>query len=154
MSEVFELPMIDHGRNNLVTDHRDETEAAIIAINAYDSNQLEIAELKIDLRKSKEFNFGLAQENHELKAMVNTLREHTSRYMYRVEARGREPITSIVKLLKKTPAQSLQIVKADAVKAFGNEIGLYDSQYDDQEYIEVSRYSIKEHIERMQEGKS
>lgn len=39
MSDVFELPITDNGRNNLITQHRDETEAAILAINSYDVNQ-------------------------------------------------------------------------------------------------------------------
>ena len=46
----------------------------------------------------------------------------------------------------------LQSVKADAVKSFGHEIGLYDSEYDDQEYIEVSRNSIRDHIEQLRKG--
>ena len=36
--------------------------------------------------------------------------------------------------------------KAAAVREFCQEIGLFDSAYDDQEYIEVSRYALKEHI--------
>jgi hypothetical protein len=40
-------------------------------------------------------------------------------------------------------------IKADAVKEFCKEIGLFDPEYDDNGYIEVSRYSLKEHCESM-----
>jgi len=36
MSDVFELPVDVRGRNNLVTDHYDETVAAVHAINNHD----------------------------------------------------------------------------------------------------------------------
>lgn len=47
---------------------------------------------------------------------------------------------------------SIPKIKADAVRDYGRTIGLYDSEYDDQEYIEVSRYSVKEYANQL-EGK-
>ena len=44
------------------------------------------------------------------------------------------------------PAVPDEQVKAEAVREFCKEIGLFDSAYDDQGYIEVSRHSLKEYI--------
>lgn len=41
--------------------------------------------------------------------------------------------------------------QAEAVRVFAESIGLYDTGYDDQGYIEVSRYSVKEEIERLRD---
>jgi hypothetical protein len=46
-------------------------------------------------------------------------------------------------------ARSHSQLSADAVKAFCKDIGLYDPEYDDQEYIEVSRHKLKEHVESL-----
>lgn len=51
------------------------------------------------------------------------------------------------RMLASSPSHSQQ--SADAVKAFCKYIGLYDPEYDDQGYIEVSRYKLKEHVESL-----
>ena len=97
------------------------------------------------------------QEIAELKSMVDILQRAARQTdnQFRIHAKLDSDTKTILSCaLNKTPAQCLQSVKADAVKAFGHEIGLYGSEYDDQEYIEVCRGSIKEHIERMYEGES
>jgi len=110
MSDVFELPMIDHGRNNLVTDHSDETEAAILAINAYDDNQAEIVALTIDLRKSKEFNCGLADEINGLKAQVNSLKDGVTHF----NASGGD-LNQLLAAYVHTPRQCLASYRAKAI---------------------------------------
>lgn len=50
-------------------------------------------------------------------------------------------------MLAAAPSHSQQ--SADAVKAFCKDIGLYDPEYDDQGYIEVSRYKLREHVESL-----
>ena len=40
-------------------------------------------------------------------------------------------------------------IRGQAVRDFGEEIGLFDSAYDDQEYIEVSRYKLREHVDSL-----
>ncbi len=80
------------------------------------SQQTEIAELKLLLEVADSRASAMVTRSSELKAMVNALREHTARYMYRVEASGREGTRSIEDLLAKTPAQCLANVKADAIR--------------------------------------
>jgi len=149
MSDVFELPVIDNGRNNLLTEHRDETELAILAINSYDDNQAEIAALTIDLRKSKEFNCGLADEVNGLKAQVELLKRAAELYHVGYKSSELDEANSIIIM---SPRQCLASVKADAVKSFGRDIGLYDSEYDDQEYIEITRHSVSEYIDKIREA--
>jgi hypothetical protein len=52
-------------------------------------------------------------------------------------------------VLNESMAQSLAEIQAQAVRKFGEEIGLFDSAYDDQEYIEVSRAALREHIDNL-----
>ena len=40
-------------------------------------------------------------------------------------------------------------VKCDAVREFCAEFGLFNPEYDDQEYIEVSRYKLKDHCDEI-----
>jgi len=67
MSDVFELPMIDHGHNDFRLMNRDETEYAHIAINAYDANQECIAEFEIKvLQQEAMINFQALQHNDQV----------------------------------------------------------------------------------------
>lgn len=42
--------------------------------------------------------------------------------------------------------ESLRAIKAESAREFCQEIGLFNSEYDDQEYIEVSRHSLREYL--------
>ncbi|WP_375058368.1 hypothetical protein [Zobellella sp. DQSA1] len=48
-------------------------------------------------------------------------------------------------------ASSLAEVQAKSVQKFAQEIGVFDPEYDDQGYIEVPRYAIKEYINRIRQ---
>jgi hypothetical protein len=99
------------------------------------------------------------KEIDELRAMVNDFRESLSKNQEWVRCgiggncggypQDHKDYIAITELLNKTPAQCVASVKADAVKSFGVEIGLYNSEYDDQEFIEVSRHSLREHIDNL-----
>lgn len=47
------------------------------------------------------------------------------------------------------PQQHLAEIKADAVKAFADEIGVFSREYDDQGYVEVAIWKVQEHIAKI-----
>ena len=146
MSEEFKLPVKKtpggvlpylKDCNDLVIFIGDEAhvKAAVLAINAYDANQLEIAELKLALRQNDDEiknseavrasiaaladarTNGLANENDELKAMVNALRDGYKEAIVCMEGEwGEETCTEELKILSLSPAQCLASVKATAIK--------------------------------------
>jgi len=188
MNDIFELPVIDNGLNNLVTEHYDETKAAILAINSYDDNQKlidelaaglgatgdvivkrdkEIAQLKALLNLSEAKHDRLVDENNELKSQVELIKSLHDSAQFDIESLFRqqpqnfedgsylidgESCFELGKAIHLTPRQCLANVKADAVKSFGRDIGLYDTAYDDQEYIEITRHSVSEYIDKIQEA--
>ena len=58
------------------------------------------------------------------------------------------------KILNESPAASLAEIQASAVNGFAQEVGVFDPGYDDQEYVEIPRYKVREYIEslRQQQG--
>ena len=46
-------------------------------------------------------------------------------------------------------ARDIAKIKSDAVRDFCREIGLFNPIYDDQEYIEVSRYKLRDHCDEL-----
>ena len=95
---------------------------------------------------------GLINENNELKVLVGCHRNALRKIADLDSVRQDESDWMAEEALAALPKPCLQSVKADAVKSFGHKIGLYDSEYDDQEYIEVSRDSIRDHIEQLRKG--
>lgn len=55
------------------------------------------------------------------------------------------------------PAESREEIQAQALEEFARDCGLFEPEYDDQEYIEIPRWRFKEHITRLrasqQEGR-
>ena len=121
-------------RINMLTKANDNLLVSNASLNSQAVNQ-------VDLHNK------VVVENNELKAQVDALKNGVTHFN-----KSHGDLNQLLAAYVKTPAQCLQGVKADAVKAFGHDIGLYGSEYDDQEYIEVSRYSLRDHIEQLHEG--
>lgn len=99
-----------------------------------------------------EENNALKAQSVELKAFINMQSDNC---FDKIERGGViiRPKVDAHNAIHKAPKQCLADVRAKAVKAFGHQIGLYDSEYDDQEYIEVSRGSLRDHIEQLRDNK-
>jgi len=85
------------------------------------SQQEEIKALKIDLRKSKEFNCNLAQENNEFKAQVELLRNAAKQTdgQFRIHAKLTDETKTILSCaLNKTKKQCLSDIRASAIDKF------------------------------------
>jgi len=52
--------------------------------------------------------------------------------------------------IQKMKAESLR-KQAEAVEKFGQEIGVFDSEYDDQEYVEIPRREVKAYAQRLRQ---
>lgn len=50
-------------------------------------------------------------------------------------------------VIKESPIASVAEIQALAVNEFAQEVGVFDPEYDDQEYVEIPRYKILEYIE-------
>lgn len=88
-----------------------------VPVMELENKKEEIAELKIDLRKSKEFNCGLATENNELKAMVNALKDGVTHFN-----KSHGDLNPLLAAYVDTPRQCLTSVKADAALGFKDEM--------------------------------
>ena len=52
----------------------------------------------------------------------------------------------------KLAKEFLAEIKAEAVKAFADEIGVFSREYDDQGYVEVAKWKVQEHIAKVRQG--
>jgi hypothetical protein len=48
--------------------------------------------------------------------------------------------------------QHLAEIRADAVKEFAESIGVFSREYDDQGYVEVAEWRIKEYVDELRQG--
>ena len=134
MSDVFELPLdVDLSFDKFTTALIDQqSEYSNVAINSYDHNQAEIADLKSQLHEhddqiknieilndsisamqDKRIN-KLVNENAGLRAQVNLL--HDARKEWKgLACNDGITLESIIRILYKTPRQCLASVKADVL---------------------------------------
>ena len=47
---------------------------------------------------------------------------------------------------------ALAEIRAEAVEQFGREIGVFDSEYDDQGYVEIPRQAVKDYVQKLHTG--
>lgn len=56
------------------------------------------------------------------------------------------------KALRSTPQQCLAEIRAEAVLKFAEDIGVFSSEYDDQGYVEVAKWRVKEYAAKVRQG--
>lgn len=54
-------------------------------------------------------------------------------------------------VIKESPIASVAEIQGQAVNEFAQEVGVFDPEYDDQEYVEIPRYKVREYIESMRQ---
>ncbi|WP_372833083.1 hypothetical protein [Pontibacterium sp.] len=132
-ARIAELEMqvvkVEHERDKALSD-ADKWSAAHDGVEA-ERNQLEThnERLRSELLKFRPFPHG----NFE--------------YMEGSEGMGE----SVEQLLAESPAASLAEIQAQAVNSFAQEVGVFDAEYDDQEYVEIPRYKVREYIEQIRQ---
>jgi aminoglycoside N3'-acetyltransferase len=52
----------------------------------------------------------------------------------------------------KLTQQHLAEIRAEAVLKFAEDIGVFSSEYDDQGYVEVAKWRVKEYVEEVRQG--
>lgn len=126
-------------------------------ITGQDSYHSCVNELETTIKTLQQEKESLVRENDELKACAEELvyaSKLSTNYPSGWDSHDSEHFMVINRLnaaVDQTPKQSLATHNAEVINRFAHEMGLYDSEYDDNEYIEVSRYSVKNYINQLRE---
>lgn len=74
------------------------------------------------------------------------------RAVFKQELFNAKGLAALEKAIDSTPQQCLAEIRAEAVKAFADEIGVFSREYDDQGYVEVAKWKVQEHIAKIRQG--